>query len=98
MRAGPAIGGAIAGLPAVPPTVARLAVDPDQPTRLAVVDALSDQLHIPPLLLSLNPARRRPPPVPHCNLRSRVGVATSAGIRPHRSQGSWKSGKSLQTR
>jgi hypothetical protein len=32
---------------------------PEQPTRLAVVHALRDQLHIPPLLLRLNPARRR---------------------------------------
>ena len=59
-----------------------LPVDPDQPARLAVVDALGDQLQIALLLLRLNPARRRPSPVPHCNLQIRVGVATSAGIRP----------------
>ena len=41
--------------PAVPPPVARLAVDPDQPTRLAVADALGDQLHVSLLLLRLHP-------------------------------------------
>lgn len=75
--------GGIPDPPPITPTVARLTVDPYQPTRLRVVDPLRDQLRIPLLLLHLNPARRRPSPVPHRNLQSRVGVATSAGIRPY---------------
>jgi hypothetical protein len=72
----------IADLPPVPPTISRLAVDPDHPTRLAVAEPLGDQLHVSLLLLRLDPARRRPSPASHPNLQKRVGVATSAGFRP----------------
>ena len=57
--------GGITDPPAIPPTVSRVAVDADQSTGLAVIDALRDQLRTALLLLSLNPTPRHSSSVPH---------------------------------
>ena len=55
--------------PIAPPR-ARLAVDPDQPTRLRVAHPLRDQAHEPLLPLRLDPAPSRPSTISHPNLHT----------------------------
>jgi hypothetical protein len=68
-------------VPTVPPPVARLAVDPDDPARLRVANPLGDQAHVLLLLFRLHPARRRPSPesssLVHHNLQTALVLRRS---------------------